>query len=171
MRIAFDHVPYGVSTVEVTCGSEEIHLESDGVRFTGPIVAKLRLFKQNDEVFVNAELSVAIELECARCLSPVHRILGGTSENQYRPLPEAARYLLDDMGIRYYSGEYIELSDDFRESLLLEIPPRALCSEDCKGLCPHCGQDLNKGECNCHLESEEVRTSKFADLIKMLELK
>lgn len=170
LRIAVEDIREGVSTLEFTCGSEEVGLEEEDVCFTGPVVARLKLTRTDDKVFVKAELSVAIELECARCLRPVQRTLEATLESQYRPLPKMVQYPLDDIGIRYYSGEYIDLSDDFRESLLLELPVKILCSEDCRGLCPYCGQDLNKGSCNCYLEPEEIRTPKFADLIKMLEL-
>jgi uncharacterized protein len=147
LRIEVKNMREGVSTLELTCGPEEIGLESEGVRFIGLITARLKLTRTGDKIFVKAELSVAMELECARCLSPVQRTLQGTLENQYRPLPKMAEHglsgsalPLDDIGIGYYSGEYIDLSDDFRESLLLELPERVLCSEDCGGLCPYCGQ-------------------------------
>ena len=170
MRIAFDDIPQGVSTLESKCGAEEIGLEAEGVSFIDPIIARLKLFRQGDEVFVEADLSVAMELECARCLCPIHRVLEGALENQYQPLPKEARDILDDIGIGYYVGEYIDLSDDVRESLLLEVPARVLCSENCEGLCSHCGQNLNEEKCNCCSKPEEVRTSKFAELIKMLEI-
>ncbi|MBM3211747.1 DUF177 domain-containing protein, partial [Candidatus Poribacteria bacterium] len=79
--------------------------------------------------------------------------------------------IMDDIGIGYYTGDCIELSDDFRESLLLELPIRILCSENCKGLCPKCGQNLNDGKCDCKLEFVEVQKSKFALLAKILETK
>ena len=171
MRIAVESIPEGVSNLELTCGVEEIDLESEGIRFAGSITVKLNLFKQDDKVYIKAKSSVPIESECAKCLSPVHRILEISSENQYRPLPKTSRYLLDDIGIRYYSEEYIDLSEDLRESFLLEIPTRVLCSEKCEGLCPQCGQNLNEGKCDCRLEPEGPQaSSKFADLIKMLEI-
>lgn len=170
MKLAIEEIPEGVSTLELVCKPAEIDLESDGVRFIDPVDIKLWLFRQIDKIFVKAEISVNIEMECARCLSAVQMILRGTSENQYRPVPKVPIGLLDDIGIGYYSGEYIDLSNDLRESLLLEIPLKVLCVEDCKGLCPRCGQDLNKGKCDCYLEPEEAHFSKFAELIKMLEL-
>jgi len=170
LRIAVEDIREGVSTLEFACGSEEIGLETEDVRFIGPVTARLKFFKQADKVFVKAELSVAIEMECARCLSPVQRVLEGSLENQYWPLPKTSQQLLDDIGIGYYSGEYMDMSDDFREALLLELPAKVLCSEDCVGLCPHCGQNLNEAKCNCRLEPEEAPTSRFADLIKALEI-
>lgn len=160
----------GVSTLESVCRPEEIGLESEGIGFIGNVIAKLRLFRQLDKVFVKAELTTLIELECARCLNPVEIILKGAFENQYRPLPKTVKDTLDDIGIGYYSGEYIDVSSDLRESLLLELPIKVLCSESCEGLCPCCGENLNKGKCDCHLESEEIRSSKFTELAKMLEL-
>ena len=168
MRIAIEDIPAGVSNLELTCGAEELDLESEGVRFTSVVAVRLNLFNYDDKVFVKARSSVAVESECARCLSPVHRILEAYSENQYRPLPKIARYQFDDIGIRYYSEEYIDLSEDLRENFLLEVPARILCSEDCKGICSHCGQNLNEGKCDCCLEPKQV--SKFADLVKMLEI-
>jgi uncharacterized protein len=171
LRIALEEIPEGVSTLELKCKPVEIGLEADDVYFNDPVIAKLKLFRQIDIVFINAEISVAIELECARCLKPVPMILEGNLENQYSPMPKFPAELIDDIGIGYYSGEYIELSEDFRESLLLELPFRVLCSEDCRGLCPNCGQDLNEENCNCKLESVEVANSKFALLAKILETK
>jgi len=170
LKIAVDDTQDGVSVLELECGAAEIGLEAEGIRFTGPVNAKLRLFKQGDSVYIKAELSVPVESECAKCLVPVHRILEGTLENQYQPLPKEERDILDDVGIGYYSGEDIELSEDLVESFLLELPARIVCSEDCKGLCPKCGQNLNEAECDCRLQPEEVQTSKFADLIKTLEI-
>jgi uncharacterized protein len=170
LKLAFEDIPEGVSALDFVCGSEEIHLEAEGISFAGPVIADLHLFKQGDKVFLKAKLSVDAETECARCLSPVHMILEGHLQNQYRPLPKMGLQPLDDIGIGYYSGEYIDLSDDFRESLLLELPARVLCSEDCRGLCPYCGKDLNERKCSCPSEPEEVQTSRFGDLIKTLEI-
>ena len=170
MRIAIEDIPAGVSNLELTCGVEELGLETEGVRFASVVAVKLNLFNHDDKVFVKVKSSVAVESECARCLSPVHRILEAYSENQYRPLPKTARYQFDDIGIKYYSEEYIDLSEDLRENLLLEVPARILCSENCKGICPHCGQNLNEGKCDCCLEPEQTQDSRFADLVKMLEI-
>ncbi|MFC1714159.1 DUF177 domain-containing protein [Candidatus Poribacteria bacterium] len=171
MRIAIENIPESVSNLELTCEIEELDLESEVVRFTGRVTVKLNLFKHDDNVYIKAKSSVAVESECARCLSPVRRILEVISENQYQPVPKIPRHLMDDIGIRYYSEEYIDLSEDLRESFLLEVPVRVLCSEDCEGLCPNCGQNLNEEKCDCRLEPEEPQTSKFADLVKMLEIK
>lgn len=171
MKIMLKDIQEGLSALDVKCGAEEIGLESEGLSFVDPVTVELKLFRQGDKVFVNAEVSVAIESECARCLNPVHQVLTGDFETQYQSLPKAPQRLMDDVGIGYYAEDYIDLSDDIRESLVLEFPARILCSEDCKGLCPKCGKDLNKGKCDCRLEPEEAQPSKFAEYIKTLKIK
>jgi uncharacterized protein len=170
LRIPVEDIPEGVSTLELKCDAEEIDLEEEGVSFAGPITVGLKLFKQNDRIYLKADLLIPIESKCAKCLTTVHGVVKGAFENQYRPLPKETRYVMDDIGIRYYSDEYIDLSDDVKESFFLELPTRIVCSEDCKGLCPKCGQNLNEVECSCCLQPEEVQTSKLADMIKMLEI-
>jgi len=170
LKIAIDDIPKGISDFELTCEAKELDLESEIIRFTGIVTIKLDLFRQDDTVYIKARSSVAVEAECARCLCPIHWILEAASENQYRPLPKIEQHILNDIGIKYYSEGDIDLSEDIHENFLLELPVKVLCSEDCKGLCPHCGQDLNKEKCDCNLEVEGTQTSKFADLIKMLEI-
>lgn len=171
MRIEVGDIQEGLSSLELECKAEEIGVEMEGATFISPITASLKLFKQEYTVFVKAEVSVTIESECARCLSPVQQQLVGTFEVQYQSLSKAPQRLVDAIGIGYYSEDYIDISDDVRESLILEFPARILCSEDCKGLCSRCGQDLNKGKCDCRLETEEVQPSKFAEYIKTLKIK
>ena len=47
------------------------------------------------------------------------------------------------------ADEFADLTEELRECIILSFPSNPLCSEDCKGLCPHCGADLNKGPCHC----------------------
>ena len=59
MRIAVENIPDGVSNLELTCEIEELDLESEVVRFTGRVTAKLNLFKHDDKVYIKANSSVA----------------------------------------------------------------------------------------------------------------
>ena len=54
----------------------------------------------------------------------------------------------------FYSGDEIELDDYVRETLVMNMPGKVLCSEDCKGLCSKCGADLNLGDCGCDRSGE-----------------
>ena len=71
-----------------------------------------------------------------------------------------------DMGLIYFQGEEINLQDGIQEQIVIAFPIRALCREDCQGLCAACGADLNQGKCGC--ESRSIN-NKFA-VLKNLKL-
>ena len=63
----------------------------------------------------------------------------------------------------------LRLEDVVREQVLLTLPGRTLCKEDCKGLCAQCGQNLNEGSCGCHSEVRDPRWSALAGLATTLK--
>jgi len=56
-----------------------------------------------------------------------------------------------------HGEDFVDLTANMREDIILELPQRALCAEGCKGLCPHCGKDLNKGSCRCKPSEGDLR--------------
>ncbi len=103
-----------------------------------------------------------VEVACARCLEPVGRDVKRNFDLLYRPLgSDAGRPEISvtqaEAEIGYYTGDGILLEDILREQLLLEVPIKVVCREDCKGLCPQCGQNRNLGSCNCTTQAEDPR--------------
>ena len=72
----------------------------------------------------------------------------------------------DESEIGYYEGEGLVLEDVLREQLLLAVPMRVVCREDCKGLCPQCGSNLNTGKCECPPGPSDVRWAGLKELKK-----
>ena len=66
--------------------------------------------------------------------------------------------------IGYYQGEGLLLEDALREQVLLALPLKVICREDCKGLCPHCGANLNDGQCSCADDVDDPRWTALKDL-------
>jgi uncharacterized protein len=105
-------------------------------------------------VLVSGEVEAELEYACRRCLAPVRRSARVAVEMYFRPAEEsgdeddAESYLLPP-GVAEVS-----LADAVREQLLLEVPEFVECSETCRGLCPSCGVDLNRGECSCEPERD-----------------
>ena len=60
----------------------------------------------------------------------------------------------------------LELDEPLTEAVILEFPMKNLCREDCKGLCPNCGQDLNEGSCTCSKMEMDPRMAGFAKLLE-----
>jgi uncharacterized protein len=106
------------------------------------------------DIRVQGELATSVEMACARCLEPVAREVARMFELLYRPRGvDAGRDEISitqaEAEIGYYVGEGVELKDILREQILLEVPIKVVCREECKGLCPRCGQNLNEGACHC----------------------
>ncbi len=69
-----------------------------------------------------------------------------------------------DLDITYLSHDYIELTDVITEQLQLQVPFQPLCRDDCKGMCSHCGADLNQGRCACSKIKAHQAFSVLSDL-------
>ena len=114
------------------------------------------------DIRLRGQLSTGIELQCARCLEPVQRDIKRDFELLYRPLgADAGRDELSvtdaEAEIGYYQGDGILLEDVLREQVLLALPLKVTCREDCKGLCLHCGKNLNEEQCPCAVPMEDPR--------------
>jgi uncharacterized protein len=115
------------------------------------------------------------EMPCARCLEPVAHPLAGDFDLLFRPLGAdegATERAINtaDTEIGYYQGGGLALEDVLREQVLLSLPVRTLCRQDCKGLCPHCGKDLNSESCTCETASADPRWSALSDLRSRIKI-
>ena len=70
----------------------------------------------------------------------------------------------DDLALSFYSGEEIDLAPLFTEQVILTLPTRALCREDCKGLCPRCGVNRNHETCECVEREPDPRLAVLRNL-------
>jgi len=114
------------------------------------------------DIRLRGHLATELELQCARCLEPVPQPVNREYELLYRPLAaDAGRDELSvtdaEAEIGYYQGDGILLEDVLREQVLLALPLKITCSEDCKGLCPRCGRNLNQEPCSCAVPAEDPR--------------
>ncbi len=115
------------------------------------------------------ELAGRFESNCARCLEPVGQEVSRSFDLLYRPLgvdrrKEEVSISQAETEIGYYEGAGLELEDVLREQVLLAVPLKAVCRAECKGFCPHCGQNLNEGSCSCHEKQEDPRWHALRDL-------
>jgi len=126
------------------------------------------------DIRIAGELATCVEVSCARCLESVEQEVARKFDLLYRPQGSDARAeelsVTDaEAEIGYYQGEGVELNDVLREQVLLALPLKTLCREDCRGLCPHCGQNLNSVQCSCSQEVEDPRWAALKDIRKKLE--
>ena len=122
---------------------EEMEVLSDPVRFEN-VAASGEFFGTGERVSIKGEVTAAVTSRCAKCLEPVTLRIRAEMDALY------ARQLdPEDPDLYLFEGSKADLTDAVRDALLLALPYRFLCKEDCKGLCPQCGVNLNLGTCTC----------------------
>ncbi len=126
------------------------------------------------DIRLRGRLSAGLELPCARCLEPVKQDIKRDFELLYRPLgADAGRDELSvtdaEAEIGYYQGDGLLLEDVLREQVLLALPLKVTCREDCKGLCPQCGKNLNEDRCSCTAALEDPRWAALKEVRDRLE--
>lgn len=127
-------------------------------------------------VHVRGKLSGSMLLECGRCLDRYAAPLDHELDLFY--LPRAAEQPADqeeqveltdrEVVVGYYDGPQLDLGEVVREQIFLTLPLKRLCKDDCRGLCPACGKNLNAGDCGCppaEAEPEDTRLSALRRLI------
>jgi uncharacterized protein len=128
--------------------------------------ADLMIEKSGKSVLIRGRIQAQLILQCSRCLEDFRFPLNSYCEVTLSPfegesLPQETELKGDDLRSSYYYEGEIDLSGIIREQILLDIPYKPLCHSSCKGLCPACGKDLNRGSCSC---KREVFDERFAAL-------
>ena len=129
---------------------EPFEIGGEVIKFLQPVSIAGTATNAGASILLQGLISSIIQRRCSRCLSE-HRVKIETSfMEEY--VEETSVGLLDDE--RYedahrYKGYTLDIADEVLKSILVDLPMKALCSEDCRGICPRCGKDLNSGVCNC----------------------
>jgi len=135
---------------------------SSECNFAAPIRTIVRVLRIGDMVEIDGDIETSVRLPCSRCLRPFETYLKPHFTLTYMRRatdiiedtePKEVELSAEDMGIVYFQGEKINLKDTIQEQVIMEFPLRALCKQDCKGLCPRCGADLNEDPCDCDRRS------------------
>lgn len=122
----------------------------------GEVTADVTLDSVDGGIEVSGTVSAPWTGECRRCLQPVQGLLVAEVREIYRPRPAGERPDQDEETYPL-SGELLDLRLLVRDAALLALPIAPLCREDCAGLCPTCGADLNDGPCACPPPSGDPR--------------
>ena len=154
-------------TIPTGSRSLEFDLEKDWWRSGGQrdqilgidtsVQVKMKIYGAGDKYVLDGELSGGLQVICDRCLEGYDREL----RTVFRvflalPVPETDQTEIElaeeDLEVDFIRGEEIDLDEIIREQIYLSLPMKSLCSENCLGLCPVCGSNLNAGNCQCDRE-------------------
>lgn len=184
MRIQVDRVSETPEELRFALGSEwwSRHYGGEGElagAFVEPLTVRLHVHRMGEDLFLDGEVRGELELACGRCATryrqPIReplRLLLEPAGSRVPADPEGAEglareglYLSDELEHGWFGGSEFRLDRWVKEAVALGTPVQPLCREDCRGLCPRCGTDLNLERCTCE---PEVRHSPF-DVLRQLK--
>jgi uncharacterized protein len=172
MRIEVENLTAAAEPFEHTYRAEEIELDEEAARLVSDAAVRGRASRKGEEVRLRGEIRTEVELLCDRCASPERAPLEVEFDTSFVPQEaEAAKtenveLQKEDLLLSAYEGGAVDLDELVREQILLALPSRHLCGEDCKGLCQKCGANLNEGHCSCEQGEADPRWAALADLKK-----
>lgn len=134
------------------------------------VSGEARLLRTQRGILVEGEVKTEVDLNCSRCLEPFRRPVVLKIEEEYLPtidiLTGERLPVPDEPGtFRIDERHIIDLTEAVRQYALLAVSMKPLCKADCAGICPTCGQNLNRGPCGCPPTEGDAR---WAELRKLL---
>ena len=126
----------------------------DLTRFRGARHPEVEVKKDAQKVRLVGRLTTTLGLNCGRCLEPYTIPIDTALDLLFLPVAEQVRAtdleMSDaDVGVSYYKDDQIDLGEIVREQFYLALPMKPVCRDDCAGLCPICGINRNRDECDC----------------------
>lgn len=169
MRIEVENLRERAEAFSHSYAPGEVELEDEGARLVAAAEVRGEASLRGEEVRVRGEIKTEVELLCDRCAAPSRAPLEVEFDTRFIPQALAAgetdnvELLTEDLGLASYEDGAVDLDELVREQILLALPSRNLCREDCKGLCQKCGADLNAGQCSCEQGETDPRWAALAD--------
>jgi len=129
---------------------------NSGLHFAGPVQVRVNLSRSGRLILVKSRIEARVKCICARCLDPFALTLSSEIQVSLKPkpdprlaTPEEVELRREDLEADFYEGEEVDLSPLIQDQVLLTLPPKVICREDCRGLCQRCGKNLNRETCQC----------------------
>jgi uncharacterized protein len=174
MKIPIDEIPESPKEIEFSASINELNEtyakgQAREFRFPPAVDVDLVCYRSGRELFFRGGFRGSIDSTCSRCLKDFSLPVKHDFDIVLTPKPSEAvasteELRPEDLGLSYYSGDEINLEPLVREQVLLALPTRSLCAEDCRGLCGGCGVDLNTEDCRCSGDAEDPRMAIFRTL-------
>ena len=154
-----------VSSIHIEGELQKSSLNINGrkIKFIEPIRYEGEIYRVDGDKSLHINIDFKYEEVCGRCLEPFIReentVLSG---KLIQKVDEIAQYEEDDF-IYYDDNGNLDLTEDIIDMVILSFPMKPLCDEGCKGLCPKCGANHNKEECDCVVDDIDPRLAKLKD--------
>ena len=135
-----------------------------------PLRAHLKIEKTASEIVIHGNVMADIKLQCGRCMEDFSVNKNIPVEVVYHPIDEIRKEETheirnEELDTAFYEGEELDITELLKEQILLNIPMKPLCTDECLGMCIRCGTNLNKQKCNCVIDKSEPRFSALKEIL------
>lgn len=162
MKIQISGLSEGIHQYTFEVRAREIEL---GEQFRETLTVHATLDKTPTQILLSATIHTHGTFECDRCIAPFSVTLSPSYTMVYVYEGNDSGHLDPSEFQMIPSGtNMINIAEDVRQTLLLAVPLKLLCSEQCKGLCARCGKNLNDGACSCREEIVDTRWERLRQL-------
>lgn len=168
MELIFKTLNEGHNQLSFAPSQEALNLAPADLFLMNPVGVSLTVIKTQDKLTCQAQMFALAQPECARCLKLFSARLKTEISFVLDQGEQALRNEFEDDDYEFLpkSQAGYDLTPRVREALLLAVPMRFLCTPDCKGLCPHCGINLNMQACTHSQEEVDPRWGALQRLLK-----
>ena len=159
MRVRIDEIPESGRTLRFHWDEGKLrqYLAPDdpfNLELLHPVNVVLNLNRRPDHIRITGKIEGSLEVNCHRCLRPFPLALNETVDiymvaNERMPKDEEKELEPDELLYEFFDGEVIEVDRLVAEQIFLALPVKLLCGDDCRGICPGCGANLNDETCRC----------------------
>lgn len=143
-------------------------LVSQGYELPRGLSTDIRITKLEPDFYLRGQMEFDVGQECSRCAEhfqmPIRHDFEALLEHAKAHPSEREREERNEVDVLFFEAEEIDLEPLLREQFFLSLPYRALCKENCLGVCQKCGKNLNSGSCHCE---DEGKVTPFAVLKKL----
>jgi uncharacterized protein len=169
MRIELENLEGGKGDFAHVYLPDELNPVDERIRLTEPATVRGKVRLSGNEVFVNGHIDTRAQVECDRCLQQIELPVSADFVLEYitgsdYASSNMAELTEDAMAVSVFDGQAIDVDEIVKEQIVLAVPTRVLCREDCKGICPECGIDKNTGECQCVTDDIDPRWAALKNL-------
>ncbi len=171
MIFEIEEIPEGGFSFDVLADKEHFGIDQPDCTLVDGVKVKGKLTKIEREICFSGDLEAQLKVACTRCLKPFPFEVKSKIQVHFiprikEPSPGSEVEIKEtDIEKEVYENDRVDLSGPVRDQILLDVPLMCLCQEDCKGICPECGIDLNSNQCECN--SEGKIDPRFAELLKL----
>ena len=169
MKLELATWPDGTTTREAAEDPESLGLAADMHRFEQPVQVQVSVQKNDDEVVLSGRIQTHVIATCVRCLEDfdvgidesLRRVANIVPDKQLREDTGDPDFVFLPMSLPVW-----DLDSVVREVVLLALSENPLCRDDCKGLCPQCGANLNHETCQCERREHRGALSQLSELLE-----